>query len=92
MRGRYLSRAGVLPADARRLFSAAEIIAFDNLVVVYKFVGDLHFYATAEAEENEVVLSLVLSAFFDTVSLLLTCAVCNTHTVPARVPPAPARV
>lgn len=52
---------------------AAEIIAFDNVLVVYKFVGDLHFYATADGEENEIVLSLVLSALVDTVSLLLTC-------------------
>ncbi len=43
------------------------------MVVVYKFVGDLHFYATADAEENEVILSTVLNAFFETISLLLTC-------------------
>ena len=52
---------------------AAEIIAFDNVVVVYKFVGDLYFYATADAEENEVILAQVLTTFVETISLLLTC-------------------
>ena len=51
----------------------AEIIAFDNVVVVYKFVGDLYFYATASAEENEIILAQVLATFVDTISLLLTC-------------------
>jgi hypothetical protein len=40
---------------------------------VYKFVGDLHFYATADAEENEIILAAVLSALVETVSLLLKC-------------------
>ena len=45
------------PPDPRtRRAAAAEIIAFDNVIVVYKFIGDLHFYATADAEENEVKL------------------------------------
>jgi hypothetical protein len=43
------------------------------VVVVYKFVGDLYFYATADAEENEVILAQVLTTFVDTISLLLTC-------------------
>ena len=43
------------------------------MVVVYKFVGDLYFYATADAEENEVILAQVLTTFVDTISLLLTC-------------------
>jgi len=40
---------------------------------VYKFVGDLYFYATASAEENEIILAQVLATFVDTISLLLTC-------------------
>ena len=59
---------------------AAEIIAFDNVVVLYKFVGDLHFYASADSEENEVILATVLSAFAETVSLLLTCVRCRGGT------------
>lgn len=60
------------PPDPRTLrTAAAEIIAFDNVIVVYKFIGDLHFYATADAEENEVILATVLSALTETVSMLL---------------------
>jgi len=60
------------PPDSRtRRAAAAEIIAFDNVIVVYKFIGDLHFYATADAEENEVILATVLSALTETVSMLL---------------------
>jgi hypothetical protein len=55
---------------------AAEIIAFDNVIVVYKFIGDLHFYATADSEENEVILASILGALTETVSLLLTCVAC----------------
>jgi len=44
------------------------------VLCVYKFVGDLHFYATADSEENEIVLNLVLTAFAESISLLLTCA------------------
>lgn len=58
---------------SRPRVAAAEIIAFDNVIVVYKFVGDLYFYATASAEENEVILAQVLTTFVDTISLLLTC-------------------
>ena len=33
---------------------AAEIIMFDDVVVVYKFLGDLMFYVTGDQDENEV--------------------------------------
>jgi len=71
------------PAGCRLLtrVASAEIIAFDNLLVVYKFVGDLHFYATADGDENEIVLAMVLGALVDTVSTLLAC-------VPTHAPPA----
>ncbi len=75
------ARAAAAGADAGcagratpRPARAAEIIAFDNVIVVYKFIGDLHFYATADAEENEIILATVLNALTETVSLLLTCA------------------
>lgn len=32
----------------------AEIIMFDDVVVVYKFLGDLMFYVTGDQDENEV--------------------------------------
>jgi len=49
----------------------AEIIMFDDLIVVYKFINDIHFYATASADENELVLHAVLLAFSESVSMLL---------------------
>jgi hypothetical protein len=51
--------------------SAAEIIMFDDVVVVYKFLGDLMFYVTGDQDENEVVLYTVLQAFYESINLLL---------------------
>ncbi|GAB4815430.1 hypothetical protein N2152v2_002476 [Parachlorella kessleri] len=49
----------------------AEIIMFDDVVVVYKFIGDLMFYVSGHQDENEVILFNVLTAFCDSVTLLL---------------------
>ncbi|GMI72334.1 hypothetical protein like AT1G60970 [Hibiscus trionum] len=49
----------------------AEITMFDNYIVVYKFVQDLHFFVTGGEDENEIILSTVLQGFFDAVGLLL---------------------
>ncbi|XP_058227249.1 coatomer subunit zeta-2-like isoform X1 [Rhododendron vialii] len=49
----------------------AEITMFDNYIVVYKFIQDLHFFVTAGDEENELILATVLQGFVDAVSLLL---------------------
>lgn len=49
----------------------AEIVMFDNYVVVYKFLGDLMFYVTGSHDENELILYSVLQAFYEAVSLLL---------------------
>ncbi len=43
----------------------------ENSVIVYKFVGDLHFYVTGSPDENELILMAVLQAFVDSVNLLL---------------------
>ncbi|KAL6553298.1 Coatomer subunit zeta-2 [Orobanche gracilis] len=51
--------------------SEADIAMFENNVVVYKFVQDLHFYITGGENENEVILSTVLQGFFDAVDILL---------------------
>ncbi|KAL7102717.1 hypothetical protein ACP275_08G135500 [Erythranthe tilingii] len=48
-----------------------EIAMFENNVVVYKFVQDLHFYVTGGEDENEVILSTVLQGFFDAIDILL---------------------
>ncbi|CAL5184089.1 unnamed protein product [Lathyrus oleraceus] len=49
----------------------AEIAIFENNIVVYKFVQDLHFFVTGSDQENELILSSVLQAFFDSVGILL---------------------
>jgi hypothetical protein len=47
---------------------------FDNVVVVYKYIGDLMFYVTGSHDENELILHTVLQAFYESVSILLRCA------------------
>lgn len=54
---------------------AAEIIMFDDVVVVYKFINDLMFYVTGSMDENEIVLANVLQGFYDSITLLLRNAV-----------------
>ena len=49
----------------------AEMALFGEHLVCYKFAADLHFYVTACDEENELIIAMVLNAFFDAVSLLL---------------------
>ncbi|KAK9105856.1 hypothetical protein Scep_022700 [Stephania cephalantha] len=49
----------------------AEVTMFDNYIVVYKFVQDLHFYVTGGDNENELILAVVLQGFVDAVALLL---------------------
>ncbi|XP_039027145.1 coatomer subunit zeta-2-like [Hibiscus syriacus] len=49
----------------------AEIAMFENHIIVYKFVQDLHFFVTGAEGENELILVTVLQGFFDAVGLLL---------------------
>jgi hypothetical protein len=44
---------------------------FENNIVVYKFVQDLHFFVTGGEDENELILATVLQGFFDAAGLLL---------------------
>lgn len=44
---------------------------FENYVVVYKFIQDLHFFVTGGEDENELILATVLQGLFDAVALLL---------------------
>ncbi len=44
---------------------------FDNVIVVYKYIGDLMFYVTGSQDENELILYTVLQAFYESVSILL---------------------
>lgn len=53
------------------LISAAEIAMFENNIVIYKFIQDLHFFVTGGDDENELILATVLQGFSDVVALLL---------------------
>jgi len=53
----------------------AEIIMFDNVISVFKFVSDVHFYVTGSQDENELILVTVLQSLVDTVGVLLRNAV-----------------
>lgn len=44
---------------------------FENNIIVYKFVQDLHFFVTGGEDENEVILASILLGFFDAVGILL---------------------
>ena len=50
---------------------AAEVTMFEEVVVCYKFIGDLMFYVTGSQDENELILHTVLVAFYESVTLLL---------------------
>ncbi|KAK9228785.1 hypothetical protein WN944_021741 [Citrus x changshan-huyou] len=58
-------------ADKMTGLNAAEIVMFQDNIVVYKFVQDLHFFVTGGDHENELLLAAVLQGFFDAVTLLL---------------------
>lgn len=44
---------------------------FENNIVIYKFVQDLHFFVTGSDDDNELILASVLQGFFDAVALIL---------------------
>lgn len=44
---------------------------FDDVLVVYKCLGDLMFFVTGGQDENELILYSVLQAFYESVSILL---------------------
>ena len=50
---------------------AAEVTMFDEGIVFYKVIGDLMFYVTGSRDENELILSSVLTALYESVTLLL---------------------
>ena len=45
---------------------------FDNLITVFKFIGDCYFYVVGEIEENEIILGAVLQGFYEAVASLLS--------------------
>lgn len=56
---------------------------FDNVIVVYKTLGDLMFYVTGSHDENELILYTVLQGFYESVSLLLRYVIFQTHCLSA---------
>ncbi|CAG8464969.1 7473_t:CDS:2 [Paraglomus occultum] len=51
--------------------ASGEIILYDNHVVLYRNNVDVFFYVVGSADENELLLSSILNAFYDAVSTLL---------------------
>ncbi|EPS59572.1 hypothetical protein M569_15233, partial [Genlisea aurea] len=49
----------------------AEVTMYEDKIIVYKFVKDLHFYVAGGENDNELILSIVLFGFFDAVRILL---------------------
>ncbi|KAI4325346.1 hypothetical protein MLD38_030756 [Melastoma candidum] len=49
----------------------AEIAMFENNIVIYKFVQDVHFFVTGGDNDNELVLASVLQGFCEAVALIL---------------------
>ncbi|XP_071689502.1 coatomer subunit zeta-2-like isoform X2 [Rutidosis leptorrhynchoides] len=60
--------AKTLKTNAR---TEAEIVMFENNVVLYKFIQDLHLFVTGGDNENELALASVLQGFSEAVTLLL---------------------
>lgn len=52
-----------------------EIIMFDGITCLYKSNIDLFFYVFGSADENELVLASVLTAYYDAISIVLRDAV-----------------
>ena len=50
---------------------AADILLFNDVAVLYKHVEDLIFIVTGSQDENEVILSAVLGALIESISILL---------------------
>ena len=61
-------------AECAARAATAEITTFSDVIVVYKFLGDLMFYVTGAQDENELILYQVLQGFYESISLLLRCA------------------
>ena len=69
----------IADTDSGFCTSAAEITMFDDVIVVYKFYGDLMFFVTGSQEENELIIYAVLQAFYESISLLLRCTPSSKH-------------
>ena len=55
---------------------------FDDVIVVYKFLGDLMFFVTGSQDENELILYQVLLGFYEAISILLRYQPCYSRPSP----------
>lgn len=58
---------------------------YDNQIVLYRSNIDIFFYVVASADENELMISSMLNAFYDAVSTLLRYSLAWTHCFEATV-------
>jgi hypothetical protein len=65
----------------------SEIVLLDDLTIIYRSNVDLFFYIVGDASENELILSNLLAAFYDSVSNVLSknvekrCLLANLHSI-----------
>ena len=53
--------------------SDPDIILLNKQVVLYMFATDVYFYVAGDQNENELILSSVLTAFYETMDAMLRC-------------------
>ncbi len=68
---RLLNREGVEEGSHPSLGSSGDILLYDSQVVLYKQSLDVMFYVIGPADENPLILSTLMGAIFDSISLLL---------------------
>ena len=66
--------------------SDPDIILLNKQVVVYMFATDVYFYVAGDQNENELILSSVLTAVYETMDAMLRYAAATVRP-PARAPP-----
>ena len=73
--------------------SDPDIILLNKQVIVYQFATDVYFYVAGDQNENELILSSVLTAFYETMDAMLRCVLGRccpvgpaAHTQPHRIP------
>jgi len=65
----------------------SEIVLLDDLTILYKSNVDLFFYIIGDHTENELILSSLLTAFYDSVNTVLSknvekrCLLNNLHSI-----------
>lgn len=63
-------------AGVHRLHVAGDVLLFDDVAVLYKRAGDLIMVVTGAQDENELILTAVLSGVSEALTILLRCDNC----------------